>query len=69
MKTWKTKAIYNYYEDASQIKNLLLENDESGFTRIKNSGGPIFQRRLSGRGSLIGFDYKNKDNPFFSPPH
>ena len=49
--------------------DLSKENDESGCARIRNSGGPILQRRLSGRGSLIGFDYKNKDNPFFSPPH
>ncbi len=35
MKTWKTKAIYNYYEDASQIKSLLLENDDSGLLEVK----------------------------------
>ena len=35
MKTWKTKAIYNHYEDASQIKDLLMENDDSGLLEVK----------------------------------
>ena len=35
MKTWKTKAICSYYEDASQIKSLLLENDDSGLLEVK----------------------------------
>jgi hypothetical protein len=47
MKTWKTKAIYNYYEDASQIKNLLLENDDSGLLEVKirrcGPGGNMFK--------------------------
>ena len=34
-KTWKTKAIYNYYDDASEIKNLLLANDETGLLEVK----------------------------------
>ena len=34
-KTWKTKAIYNYYEDASEIKTLLLENDDTGLLEVK----------------------------------
>ena len=34
-KTWKTKAIYNHYEDASEIKNLLLENDDTGLLEVK----------------------------------
>jgi len=34
-KIWKTKAIYNHYEDASEIKSLLLENDDTGLLEIK----------------------------------
>ena len=34
-KKWKTKAIYNIYEDASEIKNLLLANDDTGLLEVK----------------------------------
>jgi|TARA_R110000824_G_scaffold170181_2_gene347457 hypothetical protein len=34
-KIWKTKAIYNHYEDASEIKSLLLENDDTGLLEVK----------------------------------
>ena len=34
-KTWKTKAIYNHYEDASEIKKLLIENDDTGLLEVK----------------------------------
>ena len=47
MKTWKTKAIYNHYEDASQIKDLLIENDDSGLLEVKilrcGPGGNMFK--------------------------
>jgi|TARA_R110002167_G_scaffold309556_1_gene514467 hypothetical protein len=34
-KKWKTKATYNIYEDASEIKNLLLDNDDTGKLEVK----------------------------------
>ena len=34
-KKWKTKAIYNIYEDASEIKNLLLSKDDTGLLEGK----------------------------------
>ena len=30
---------------------------------------PFFKEDDQAGKRLIGFDYKNKDNPFFSPPH
>jgi len=34
-KTWKTRGIYNTYLDASEIKELLLTNDETGDLEVK----------------------------------
>ena len=47
MKTWKTKAVYNNYTDASEIKNLLISNDDSGLLEVKirrcGPGGSMFK--------------------------
>ena len=47
MKTWKTKAIYNNYTDASEIKNLLISNDDSGLLEVKirrcGPGGSMYK--------------------------
>jgi hypothetical protein len=34
-KVWKTKGIYNTYQDASEIKDLLLTNDDTGKLEVK----------------------------------
>ncbi len=46
MKNWKTKAVYNNYEDASEIKQLLISNDDSGLLEVKI-------RRCGPRGSMF----------------
>ena len=47
MKTWKTKAVYNNYTDASEIKNLLISNDDSGLLEVKirrcGPGGSMYK--------------------------
>ena len=40
-KQWKTKSIHNTYQDANEIKNLLLDNDDTGELEVKISrSGP-----------------------------
>ena len=34
-KTWKTRGIYNTYLDASEIKDLMLANDDTGKLEVK----------------------------------
>tara|TARA_R100000005_G_C4967863_1_gene181968 strand:+ start:587 stop:781 length:195 start_codon:yes stop_codon:yes gene_type:complete len=47
MKIWKTKAVYNNYKDAYEIKNLLISNDDSGLLEVKirrcGPGGNMFK--------------------------
>ena len=34
-KTWKTRGVYNTYLDASEIKELLISNDDTGELEVK----------------------------------
>ena len=34
-KTWKTKGIFDTYRDASEIKELLISNDDTGMLEAK----------------------------------